>query len=193
MKTRLLLGFVLLWSEMAAETRPVLTIQVSNLADVDGMMLIQAEKTAAAIFEKTGVEVRWTEPAAGGTFPLSHIQLKILPNSRRLDLPDKFPDRAMGLTPGSGPDRQSVYVFCERMEALAKKRVADAAQILGHVIAHEIGHLLLNDQSHSAAGIMRADWNLWDLQNASYGYLLFTPRQAKAIREEAGRRARQSQ
>ncbi len=46
---------------------------------------------------------------------------------------------------------------------------------------------------HSAAGIMRGDWNLWDLQNASYGYLLFTPRQAKAIREEAGRRARQSE
>ena len=51
-----------------------------------------------------------------------------------------------------------------------------------------IGHLLLNVQTHSPAGIMRGDWNLWDLQNASYGYLLFTTRQAKAIREEAGRR-----
>jgi hypothetical protein len=191
LKGCLILGFVLTGS--AAETRPVLTIQVSNQAEVDSMTLIQAEKTATAIFEKAGVEIRWTEPAAGATFPISHIQLKILPNSMRLDLPDKFPDRAMGLTPGSGPDRQSVYVFCERVEALARKHIADTAQILGHVMAHEIGHLLLNDQSHFAAGIMRGDWNLWDLQNASYGYLLFTPRQAKAIREEAGRRARQSE
>jgi hypothetical protein len=58
---------------------------------------------------------------------------------------------------------------------------ADAGQILGNAIAHEIGHLLLNNQSHSASGIMRGDWNLWDLRNASYGYLLFTPQQAKAI------------
>src|SRR5437879_1602472 len=151
MKTRLMLGFVLSWSAVAGS--PVITIQVSNLAEVESMTLIQAEKTAAAIFEKTGVEIRWIEPAAGGSFPLSHIQLKILPNSTRLDLPPKFPDRAMGLTPGSGPDRQSVYVFCDRVEALARKHIATTAQILGHAIAHEIGHLLLNDQSHSPAGI----------------------------------------
>jgi hypothetical protein len=65
---------------------------------------------------------------------------------------------------------------------------ADAGQILGNAIAHEIGHLLLNNQSHSASGIMRGDWNLWDLRNASYGYLLFTPQQAQAIQQEARRR-----
>jgi len=192
LKGCLILGFVLTGS--AAETSPVLTIQVSNQAGVDPMTLVQAEKTAAGIFEKTGVESRWIEPAAGGSFPLSHIQLKILPSlmSIRLGLPDEFPDSAMGLAPGSGPDRQSVYVFYNRVEALAMRHVADThadmAQILGHAIAHEIGHLLLNIQTHSAAGIMRGDWNLWDLRNASYGYLLFIPRQAKAIREEVGRR-----
>jgi hypothetical protein len=204
MKTRLtgslMLGFVLTGSavaDSAVETSRVLTIQVSNQAAVDSMTLIQAEKTATGIFKKTGVESRWIEPAAGGSFPLSHIQLKILPSvmSLRSGLPDNFPDRAMGLAPGSGPDRQSAYVFYDRVEALATKHIADthadAAQILGHAIAHEIGHLLLNDQTHSPTGIMRGDWNLWDLQNAGYGYLLFTTRQAKVIREEAGRRFRQ--
>src|ERR1700737_1212614 len=188
LKGCLILGFVLTGS--AAETNPVLTIQVSNQAGVDLMTLVQAEKTATGIFKKTGVESRWIDPATEGSFPPPHIQLKIL--SIRAGLPDKFPDNAMGLAPGSGPDRQSVYVFYDRVEALATKHIAethaDAAQILGHAIAHEIGHLLLNVQTHSAAGIMRGVWDLWDLQNASYGYLLFTPRQAKAIREEARRR-----
>jgi hypothetical protein len=115
--------------------------------------------------------------------------------SIRAGLPDKFPDNAIGLAPGSGPDRQSVYVFYDRVEALARERIAethaDAAQILGHAIAHEIGHLLLNVQTHSAAGIMRGVWNFWDLQNVSYGYLLFTPKQAEVMRVEVRRRFRQ--
>jgi hypothetical protein len=188
LKGCLILGVVLTGS--AAERNPVLTIQVNNLAEVGRMTLVQAEETATGIFQKTGVETRWIEPAAGESFPLSHIQLKILPSLVSIGV--GLPDKAMGLAPGSGPDRQSVYVFYDRVQALAKKHGADthadAAQILGHAIAHEIGHLLLNDQNHSAIGIMRGDWNLWDLRNASYGYLLFTPQQAKAIQQEARRR-----
>ena len=202
LKGSLVLGFFLTGSAVAgsaAEVSPAITIRVSNQAEVDLMTLVQAEKTATGIFKKTGVESRWIEPAAEGSFPLSHIQLKILPSvmSLRSGLPDKFPDNAMGLAPGSGPDRQSAYVFYDSVEAVATKHIADTyantAQILGHAIAHEIGHLLLNVQTHSAAGIMRGAWNLRDLQNAGYGYLFFTPQQAKAIRDDVGRRVRQSQ
>lgn len=197
LKGCLILGFVLTGG--AAETSPILTIQVSNVAEVDSLTLIRAERTATGIFKKTGVESRWIEPAAGGAFPLSHIQLKILPSvmSIRSGLPDNFRDSALGLAPGSGPDRQSVYVFYDRVEAVAMEHAADSrvntAQILGHAIAHEIGHVLLNVETHSAAGIMRGDWSLSDLQNVSYGYLLFTTRQAKVIREEADRRFRQQE
>jgi len=188
MKTKLkgclVLGFVL--SRSAAQTSPILTIQVTNQAEVDRATLVQAENTATGIFAKTGVELRWIEPTGGASFPLSHIQLKILPSS--MSIGSGLPDNAMGLAPGSGADRQSAYVFYSRVEALAVKHAAVTAQILGHAIAHEIGHLLLNDQPHSPSGIMRGDWNLWDLRNASYGYLLFTPRQAKAIQQEARRR-----
>ena len=191
----------------ASERSVVLTIHVANRAEVDPMTLIQAERTATGIFKKAGVESGWVYPALPspgkpansvykGAFPLSHIQVTILPSlmSNRLGLPYNLPDDVMGLAPGSGPERQSVYVFYDRVEAFAVKHIADthadAAQILGHVIAHEIGHLLLNDQTHSATGIMRGPWNLWDVQNASYGYLLFTTRQAEAIRAEVSRRFR---
>ena len=182
----------------------VFTINVYNGAEVDRITLIQAGRTATEIFKKAGVDSRWVDtapPPEGkrvykGAFPLSHIQLTILPSwtSIRLGLPHDLSNTATGLAPGSGPDRQSVYVFYDRVEVLAKHEAdthADAGQILGHVIAHEIGHLLLNAQTHSATGIMRNPWNLWDLQQASYGYLIFTPRQAQVIRQEVGRRLRQ--
>ena len=185
----------------------VFTIHVYNGAAVDHMTLIQAERTATEIFKKAGVESRWVDSVPPpedkransvykGSFPFSHIQLTILPSwtSIRVGLPHDLSNTATGLAPGSGPDRQSVYVFNDRVGILAKHVAdthADEGQITGHVIAHEIGHLLLNAQTHPATGIMRSPWNLWDLQQASYGHLIFTQQQAQVIRQEVGRRLRQ--
>jgi hypothetical protein len=54
----------------------------------------------------------------------------------------------------------------------------DVGQILGHVIAHELGHLLGLD-SHSPTGIMRADWSRTDLEDAFSGNLLFARQRAE--------------
>jgi len=215
LKGSLILGVILTGGstalgQSAAASTPegtlVFTIHVNNGAEVDHMTLIQAERAATGIFKKAGVDSRWVDAALTpedkranssdkGSFPLSHIQLTILPGlmSNRLGA-HNLPDDVMGLAPGSGPERQWVYVFYDRVEALAVKHIAethaDTAQILGHVVAHEIGHLLLDDQTHSRTGIMRGPWNLWDLQNASYGHLLFTARQAEAIKAEVSRRLR---
>ena len=59
----------------------------------------------------------------------------------------------------------------------------DASQLLGHVIAHEMGHLLLPSGAHSAAGLMRPIWDLAQVQAADQGALTFTPDQAGLIRE----------
>ena len=38
---------------------------------------------------------------------------------------------------------------------------------------------------------MRGNWDLKDLQDAVYGYLLFTPQQAEVMQAEVGRRISQ--
>jgi hypothetical protein len=194
-----------------AQTRFTITIHVHNQANVDHMTLMDAERVATEIFRKAGVESRWVDPALNsekdrensapqGSHNLSHIQLDILPPlmAERLGLPSN----AMGLAPGPEPDRQLIYVLYNRIETLGRRQPgarigggicasASTAQILGHAIAHEVGHLLLNLKSHSGTGIMRGDWGLKDLQDACYGYLLFTPRQAEIIQAEIGRRVGQ--
>lgn len=202
-------------SETAAssEASLTITIHVQNFAEVNYKTLMEAEKVATGVFRKAGVETRWSNSALSSESRKekftgeelskpSHIQLIILPPlmAQRLGLPDNV----MGVAPGTSKerDRQMVYIFYGKVEAIAESQArarvegstgsayALRVQILGHAIVHEIGHLLLNQESHSDTGIMRAEWDLVQLQDACYGYLVFTPSQAEVIRLEVTRRSK---
>jgi hypothetical protein len=56
-----------------------------------------------------------------------------------------------------------IVVFWERIEATAPNR--DAAQLLAHVMAHEIGHVLEGTSRHSASGLMKAHWDKTDVRD----------------------------
>ena len=55
----------------------------------------------------------------------------------------------------------------------------------GRVIAHELGHLLLGKNTHSAAGIMHATWRARDLEPTREAARSFLPGEAKKIRAQA--------
>lgn len=90
------------------------------------------------------------------------------------------PDPLLGIAAGTG----WATVFYSRIEDLSPTRDAnDIACRLGHVIAHEIGHLLLRSKAHSRSGIMQAVLNM---QLAARGGLFFTADQARRIRTTLG-------
>lgn len=57
-------------------------------------------------------------------------------------------------------------------------------------MAHEVGHLLLGENRHSASGIMKAQWDLKQVQLAMRGSLGFLPEEKKLLYANAiaGRR-----
>jgi hypothetical protein len=202
-------GLTTIGQNAAASTRPgpTLTIQVINSAQVGDKTLIEAEKIAAGIFGKAGIEIRWTytvppsEDRNGShenedSSSLSLIHLNIVP---QVFDELSIPRAVMGLAPGDGRNRQWAYVFYDRVIGMAKEQIrertngmsttsATPAQILAHAMAHEVGHLLLNLEIHSEIGIMRGIWDEKDLQDVACGELSFTSKQAKAIRAEVSRR-----
>ena len=68
-----------------------------------------------------------------------------------------------------------------KVQGLAGRGDSDMDDILGCVIAHEIGHLLLGRNSHSANGIMKSPWSPEDFQLARKRSLRFTPEQAERM------------
>jgi hypothetical protein len=69
-------------------------------------------------------------------------------------------------------------VFEHRAEELEGWRRGSRGEILGAILAHEIGHLLLGDNRHSTDGILRARWSDQDLNVIARARLWFSAEQA---------------
>jgi hypothetical protein len=57
------------------------------------------------------------------------------------------------------PIARRAYVLYGRVMALVSLPDRDIVTLLGFVMAHELGHLMLAPQSHSATGVMRPNFD----------------------------------
>jgi hypothetical protein len=161
------------------------TLHVTNHAAISPKELAAAEAYAAAIYRAAGIETVWTEtPWALGGSGSPHLRVVILSpemtakKSRGAQLDANLMGTAIdGATDGSG---RIAYVFADRIRQAALQYAAKLDHGLGHVMAHEVGHLLLGVHSHAQAGLMTADWNPLETHLHT-----FTPEQAQVIRVRA--------
>jgi hypothetical protein len=79
-------------------------------------------------------------------------------------------------------------VFFHRAVDLEGANLAMRATILGTMMAHEIGHLLLEQNQHSETGVLRASWGDADLKMAAKGRLRFSPEEARLLASMVSRR-----
>ena len=171
---------------IAAQERPVhMRIVVQDLATLSPLVITQAETVVTRIYSQIGVDIAWRnivgfeEPTGidqaadvvDAEFAI-HVGLLSAEMERRAR-----PDRAtLGI---AIPGARLVRVFVGRVEFLARGAQQDTSDVLGHVIAHEIGHVLLGLGAHSSAGLMAATL---DLPRIALGGLWFDHGQAAIIR-----------
>lgn len=188
------LGFLFLPLLSAATPSPSssstnsVSVAVYNDVGAPAGVLVQAENIATRVFEQAGVTVKWINcPVVPRDLPDAAI-------CRKAIFPTYFQQRIVPPHPSLSESSFGVsylssegigcysYVFYQRV-AEQRRSEQKAAVLLGHIMAHEIAHLLLGTNSHSASGIMRAHWYLQELASANKGELLFTPDQARAMTE----------
>jgi hypothetical protein len=58
--------------------------------------------------------------------------------------------------------------------------------VLAYAAAHEVGHLLLGNDAHTAEGLMQAHWKNEDFQAMAQNRFQFSPRQAEELKRRYG-------
>ena len=72
-------------------------------------------------------------------------------------------------------------VYASRVRWLARMARTDPAVLLGRVVAHELGHLLIGRKAHSDKGLMRANWSHRDVRSARPGDWAFSAEDVAAM------------
>ena len=181
-----------------------ITVLLYDYSGIQQEAMAQVQQYAGGILRQAGIEVRWRNcPLPTPGVPASPVcgkhvddyadfQVSLLTSrmSRKIATgPEQF-----GLAVLSREDRfpTNAHVFSSRVVEFARAKMVPWTQLLGSVIAHEVGHLLLGSNSHSGTGIMRAQWQPGELREALItGSLSFTARQAEQMRSDVRRRSEQ--
>jgi hypothetical protein len=188
-----LFGLRTAWSACPVSER--LPVKLFNDAVIGNDVLGPAKEEARWLLGSVCVEVEWVpcplptiahhEPC-GAPFPA--IELHILPSPKT----DDIPEAVMGIAFPTLGSRGNAGVFLSRVAQTVASNVGmiSLPGLLGHVMAHEIGHLLLKSSAHSSEGLMRADFRPGDLKKAGQRQLKFSPSQSQAIHRNALARER---
>jgi hypothetical protein len=134
-------------------------------ADVPLMLLVQGENTASELFEDIGIRVHWT-----CNNEASSIGVRV-----REYAPRDFHKGAFAYALPYAHEGDRVIVFYDRFAPMAVSTPMVAAIVFGHILAHEIGHVLAGVDSHSESGLMRARWTDEDYMDMRVHKLRFSP------------------
>jgi hypothetical protein len=147
----------------AADTdRRKLVLHVRDYAGLSPTLLSEAKHEVTLIYDAAGVQTIWTnegdpssDAAADGAL---HVKVLILSEemSERKIAFDNVPNGVLGQ---AAHVTRRAYVFMPRINRVAAGHHVDTGILLGKVIAHEVGHLVLPERSHSSTGIMGANLN----------------------------------
>lgn len=158
------------WAANPAEQR-----QIRVCLDIVKLPLSWPLKIASEIYSRIDVKIDWR-----------HSNCEAADIHVRWSEDDgKGPPGALGYAvPGDGV---TIVIFLDRVRTLSTDpRVTWT--VLGHVLAHEIGHML-GISRHSNSGVMKAQYSAWDHDQMLYQPLRFLPEDVIVIRQGIDARA----
>jgi hypothetical protein len=160
---------------------PTIRILVTNDAHLSPRLLVSAQATAVRLYREVGIRIEWIDHIAAD-LPLV-VAFPPAGGAERLQVGIN----AMGYTFRTEQPRAGgrALVFYDRVERRAQTSQTDLGRLLGAVMAHEIGHMLLPD-AHSPQGLMRGIWNDRDLTLISMEFLRFTAVERSRMQSELG-------
>jgi hypothetical protein len=151
-----------------AEPSVTLTVRLYNTSGVPAPELVAARRAAESILRETGLNVIFrhcgrqvspddaVDPCVDRLAP-SEVVVRVIhaPAFNTGIHPDAYGLAYVVQETGRG---WLATVFSDRIDHAAARVGVEPGTLLGRVMAHEVGHLLLGSTYHAHAGLMRADW-----------------------------------
>lgn len=164
-----LAAVVFIWGGILriAAAQTTLTVRIYNPAQLERKTITNARDEANYILSSAGLKIVWincmTSAICVDPPAISDVVVRLAPDSvfPKKNTPHGIPlGRAVT---GQGRLSDYVEVFYAPIQKFARDtEAASTADVIGAVIAHEIGHLLLGPQ-HTRDGLMSACWSPYDL------------------------------
>src|SRR5262245_61503502 len=153
---------------------PPLIIRIYDNVGVVSERMATAHHALTAVLKPAGIDVIWrdcrrmTSAAIGDADPSCDSPLAAAEVIIRIVNAGSRQGDELGY---SSVDVRRQHVDClatvlaDRVEAMASRTQSDPGTLLGHVMAHEISHLLIGTTEHSAIGLMRNRWSDEEVRN----------------------------
>jgi hypothetical protein len=115
--------------------------------------IMQAQAQASLIFGEIGIRIEWHDYYRDCPAALNPIRIRLVMDTHENELP--------GALAFSQPfEGIHVRIFYDRVRRAAETR--RVRSLFGHVLAHEIAHMLQGSDRHSEIGVMKARWTADD-------------------------------
>jgi hypothetical protein len=145
------------------QDKQLVTVYVDWGTEVPDRTLVVAEFVASGMFEKAGVSLHWHRGRPKPHHMEQSITVGITSNT-----PRTFHPGALAYAEAYAGQLEGVHVrvFFDRIEKSGTSKLVP--YLLGHVLVHEITHILENSDHHSEEGVMKRRWTANDLYEMSY-------------------------
>lgn len=188
----LLAGSALGNTRRAVGPEQTVLVRVYDEAQVPVAVLHSATMETGRLFRAAGIQISWEHPFAespddeGTDMTAASFQR---PDERRylvIRLMHRTPATvlpgALGYSLPFAHRGAHVLIFYDRVEALTQGVNTPDYVVLGHAMAHELGHVLLGSTEHTSGGLMQARWTPASWRLASAGLMAFDREDVKRIR-----------
>jgi len=164
-------------AEQCLPNRPAVTIQIRDDAHVKPKSLAKAKEIVGRMYRRAGVGIEWLgDVSQPEVSPDPAAQLTIAIVTASIAKRRGYSDDVLGFVsvPPEGGMGRVGYVVYERIKDVAAGGSSSTGDILGIIIAHDVGRLILGAGSGTLNGVMTRTWGLDELQRANPMALSFT-------------------
>jgi hypothetical protein len=163
-----------------------LRIVVYDYTDAEPAIVLQAQRAVSRIFGEIEVDVTWldvaqftselpSDPAERRAFVARVVVVSVVPPAMHKALGGKGT-----VAGGAASNTRRIWISFSRIQEFARGEKLAASDVLAHVLAHEIAHVLLPGDSHAVTGLMQRDV---DPRVIEHNRLSFSSYEAQQIRD----------